>query len=312
MTLGALIVLYHPDNEQLARIVEVARACDGLVVVDNTPQPAGHVQEASRRHGFELIHHGNRRGIAGAFNAGLAALFARDIEAVALLDQDSTVPAQFFRMMREICSGFGSRPFIVGPRIFDENEQRFLPELMTNGLTLRRVPIDAGGSTQRCAFLISSGSVISRGAFMRLGQFDESLFIDHVDTEYCLRALARDVPLYVVPSLILAHRIGAKRRHRIGPFQMSAMHHPWYRRYYGARNAVQLGIRYGMRFPVAVVPSLLTVWQVMQIVLCEQDKRVKLKGILLGVADGLCGRLGTLEDVRPGWSARVGKRARHG
>ncbi|MGN4032131.1 glycosyltransferase family 2 protein, partial [Burkholderia gladioli] len=88
--------------------------------------------------------------------------------------------------------------------------------------------------------------------------------------------------------------------------------HPWYRRYYSARNAVQLGMQYGMRFPVAIVPNLLTLWQVVQIVLCEDDKGTKLKGIWFGIADGLFGRLGSLDEARPGWAARLGERVRHG
>ncbi|MBI0330204.1 glycosyltransferase family 2 protein [Burkholderia plantarii] len=313
MRLGALIILYHARDEQLARIGEVARACDALVLVDNTPAADPRAREAARQAGVELIHHGNRGGIAGAYNVGLAALFARGIDAVALFDQDSTVPEPFFPTMRALCARFGAQPFLAGPRIFDENEQRYLPELTSNGVTVRRLSITPDAPALRCAFLISSGSVISREAFACLGRFDETLFIDHVDTEYCFRALARGVPVYVVPSLVLAHRIGSKRRHRIGPFEISAMHHPWYRRYYSARNAVQLGMQYGLRFPVAIVPNLLTLWQIVQIVLCEDDKRAKLEGIAFGVADGLFGRLGPLDEARPGWAARVNpKRVRHG
>ncbi|WP_323120129.1 glycosyltransferase family 2 protein [Burkholderia alba] len=311
-TLGALIILFHPTGEQLERIVALRRAADALVVVDNSPRPDPHARALAEREGIALLHHGNRGGIAGAFNVGLAALFGQGADAVALFDQDSAVPAPFFPMMRELCAGFGARPFIAGPRIFDENDGRFLPELMTSGVTVRRVPMEAGARMQRCAFLISSGSVLSRAAFERLGRFDEALFIDHVDTEYCLRALARDVPLYVVPSLVLPHRIGARQRHRLGPLRITSMNHPWYRRYYSARNAVQLGMQYGLRFPVAVVPSLLTVWQIVQIVLCERDKLAKLNGILVGVADGLLGRLGPLERTHPRWAARATEQARQG
>ncbi|MCM3016177.1 hypothetical protein M3570_21125, partial [Bacillus subtilis] len=171
--------------------------------------------------------------------------------------------------------------------------------------------IEPGTPMQRCAFLISSGCVVSRDAFDVLGRFDETLFIDHVDTEYSFRALARNVPLYVVPSLVLPHRIGAKQRHAIGPFEMTSMNHSWQRRYYSARNAVQLGMQYGLRFPVALVPNLLTVWQVVQIALVERDKRAKLAGILFGVADGLFGRLGPLERTRPRLAARA-QRVRQG
>ncbi|KVA72894.1 rhamnosyltransferase [Burkholderia ubonensis] len=303
--LGALVILYHPTDAQLASLDALRRASDALLVVDNSPQPDARAREACARDGIALLHHGNRGGIAGAFNAGLAALFRERVDAVALFDQDSTAPDAYFPAMRDVCAGLAPRAFLAGPRIFDENARSFLPELSTNGITLRRLNIEPGAAMQRCAFLISSGCVVSRDAYDTLGPFDETLFIDHVDTEYCFRALARNVPLYVVPSLVLTHRIGAKRRHALGPFAMTSMNHPWQRRYYSARNAVQLGIQYGLRFPVAIVPNLLTLWQIVQIALVERDKRAKLGGIALGIADGLFGRLGPLERTRPRLAARV-------
>ncbi|KWA79086.1 rhamnosyltransferase [Burkholderia ubonensis] len=303
--LGALVILYHPTDAQLASLDALRRASDVLLVVDNSPQPDARARDACARDGIALLHHGNRGGIAGAFNAGLAALFRERVDAVALFDQDSTAPDAYFPAMRDVCAGLAPRAFLVGPRIFDENARSFLPELSTNGITLRRLNIEPGAAMQRCAFLISSGCVVSRDAYDTLGPFDETLFIDHVDTEYCFRALARNVPLYVVPSLVLTHRIGAKRRHALGPFAMTSMNHPWQRRYYSARNAVQLGIQYGLRFPVAIVPNLLTLWQIVQIALVERDKRAKLGGIALGIVDGLFGRFGPLERTRPRLAARV-------
>ncbi|MGN4039531.1 glycosyltransferase family 2 protein, partial [Burkholderia gladioli] len=143
MTLGALIILYHPSAAQLARIGELARDCDALVAVDNTPGGDPAARALALREGIELIAHGNRGGIAGAYNAGLAALYARGMDAVALFDQDSSVPPRFFATMREVCAGFGARAFLAGPRIFDENEQRYLPELATNGVTVRRLAMRA-------------------------------------------------------------------------------------------------------------------------------------------------------------------------
>ncbi|KWB60405.1 glycosyltransferase family 2 protein [Burkholderia ubonensis] len=303
--LGALVILYHPTDAQLASLDALRRASDALLVVDNSPQPDARAREACARDGIALLHHGNRGGIAGAFNVGLAALFRERVDAVALFDQDSTAPDAYFPAMRDVCAGLAPRAFLAGPRIFDENARSFLPELSTNGITLRRLNIEPGAAMQRCAFLISSGCVVSRDAYDTLGPFDETLFIDHVDTEYCFRALARNVPLYVVPSLVLTHRIGAKRRHALGPFAMTSMNHPWQRRYYSARNAVQLGIQYGLRFPVAIVPNLLTLWQIVQIALVERDKRAKLGGIALGIVDGLFGRFGPLERTRPRLAARV-------
>ena len=307
--LGALIILFHPSEAQLARAVAMRSACDRLLVVDNSPSPDARAAMMLGEAGVALLHHGNRNGIAGAFNCGLSALFDSGVDAVALFDQDSEAPAAYFAVMRDRCASMGGRAFLAGPRIFDENDQRFLPELATSGLAVERLSIHADAALQRCAFLISSGCVISREAFARLGRFDESLFIDHVDTEYCLRALLRNVPVYVVPSLVLLHRIGSRRRHKLGSLELTTMNHPSFRRYYSARNAMQLALQYGLRLPVAIVPNVLTLWQIVQIVLLEKDKLAKLHAIALGLFDGFFGRMGPLERMRPRLAAKVARTA---
>jgi rhamnosyltransferase len=305
--LGALIILFHPDEDQLARAVDMRNQCDRLLVIDNSPQPDRRAAQWLGDERVALLHNGNRNGIAGAFNVGLNALFEQGVDAVALFDQDSTAPAHYFPVMRDRCESLGHHAFLAGPRIFDESDQRFLPELATSGLTVKRLSLNTDSPLQRCAFLISSGCVISREAFARLGRFDEDLFIDHVDTEYCLRALLEEVPVYVVPSLVMLHRIGSRRRHRFGPLELTTMNHPGFRRYYSARNAMQLALQYGLRLPVAVVPNLLTLWQIVQIVLAEKDRLAKLNAIAWGLVDGMFGRLGPIEHTRPRIAARAAK-----
>ncbi len=307
--LGALIILFHPSEAQLARAVAMRERCDRLLVVDNSPLPDARAAIMLGEAGVALQHHGNRNGIAGAFNCGLSTLFDSGVEAVALFDQDSEAPADYFTVMRERCASMSGRAFLAGPRIFDENDQRFLPELATSGLAVERLAIQADVPLQRCAFLISSGCVVSREAFARLGRFDEALFIDHVDTEYCLRALLRNVPVYVVPSLVLLHRIGSRSRHKLGPLELTTMNHPGFRRYYSARNAMQLALQYGLRLPVAIVPNVLTLWQIVQILLLEKHKAAKLKAIAQGVFDGFFGRMGPLERTRPRLAANVARAA---
>ena len=305
--LGALIVLFHPSDEQLARVVAMRTACDRLLVVDNSPQPDRRAELLLGDAGIALQYHGNRHGIAGAFNCGLSALFEQGADAVVLFDQDSEAPAGYFAVMHDRCASLNGQAFLLGPRIFDENDQRYLPELATSGLAVERLSLRADAELQRCAFLISSGCVISREAFARLGRFDEALFIDHVDTEYCLRALLRNVPLYVVPSLVLSHRIGSRRRHKLGSFELTTMNHLGFRRYYSARNAMQLALQYGMRLPVAIVPNVLTLWQIVQIALLEKDKLAKLNAIALGLFDGFFGRMGPLERTRPRFASKLAR-----
>ena len=216
-TLGALVILYHPSDAQLDALGAWRHACDALLVVDNTPQPDARAASCARARAsrccITAIAAGSRARTTRA-----AALFRDRIDAVALFDRIRRCRPRISRDARSV-RGAWRAPVLAGARIFDENARSFLPELSTNGIGLRRLRIEPGASLQRCAFLISSGCVVSRDAFDVLGRFDETLFIDHVDTEYSFRALSRNVPLYVVPSLVLPHRIGAKQRHALGPLK---------------------------------------------------------------------------------------------
>jgi rhamnosyltransferase len=57
-------------------------------------------------------------------------------------------------------------------------------------------------------FLISSGSLISLSALDKIGKFDEGLFIDHVDTDWCLRTRAHGFRLCGVGRARLNHTFG--------------------------------------------------------------------------------------------------------
>jgi rhamnosyltransferase len=58
--------------------------------------------------------------------------------------------------------------------------------------------------------VISSGTAATRRVFEVAGVLDENLFIDFVDTEWCLRCRSKNIPIRVVPSAVMHHRIGSK------------------------------------------------------------------------------------------------------
>ncbi|MGF6933865.1 rhamnosyltransferase [Paraburkholderia sp. UCT70] len=304
--LGALVVLYRPTAEHLTHLLELCAHGTPLLVVDNSPAASGALADALNAHGAEYLCNANRGGIAGAYNRGLARMFERGLGAVALLDQDSQVSTDYFRLMLESCKALGPRAFAIGPRIYDENVRHFLPQMVSNGFSIRTLVFEADASLQPCSFLLSSGCVVSRLAYERLGAFAEALVIDHVDTEYSLRALLHGVQFYVEPRLTLLHRIGHKRQHRLGPVRITSMNHPAFRRYYMARNGMHLCVQYVPSLPVALVPNFITLLQVFQVLLFESGKLAKLSSIGCGIVDGLLGRLGPLETARPRLAARLG------
>jgi rhamnosyltransferase len=97
---GAVVVTYFPTGEQVANLHALAASCAHLCVVDNTPE-AGDWHGAVVDAGISVLNNGNRGGIAGAFNRGIAELEARGAELFFLLDQDSKLPPGYFAAMCE-------------------------------------------------------------------------------------------------------------------------------------------------------------------------------------------------------------------
>lgn len=52
--------------------------------------------------------------------------------------------------------------------------------------------------------------LIRRSVFERVGVLDERLFIDYVDTEWCLRCAAQGITVRIIPAASMTHSIGDK------------------------------------------------------------------------------------------------------
>ncbi len=308
--LAALTVLYHPTDPQLHRVVSLAQRCACVLVVDNTPDADLQRATLLQGAGVQYLHHGNLGGIAGALNRGLSHLFAQSFDAVVLLDQDSELPDDYFSVMQAECDGRQGDAFMLGPVIYEPAVGACLPVLRVRRLLFQVLALNKDSPTEPCSFLITSGSVVSRQAYLRLGRFDEALLIDHVDTEYCLRARQLNVPVFVVPRLVMRHQIGVKARHQVGPVALTAMNHSPSRRYYFVRNAVHLVLRRAWHYPIVSMLLMFVVFtQLLAVCLFEADKRKKLNCMRLGLLDGLAGRLGTLDHNRPDLAIRLQGRA---
>ena len=104
-------------------------------------------------------------------------------------------------------------------------------------LDFKRLDCDQADAVVNVDFLLSSGSLLPLSALANIGLMDESLFIDHVDTEWCFRAKAHGFQLFGVCDAVMTHALGERRkeiwflRQRVVPF------HKPFRYYYMFRNS---------------------------------------------------------------------------
>ncbi len=62
----------------------------------------------------------------------------------------------------------------------------------------------------RVDIVIASGTAATRPALTAAGVLDEGLFIDLVDTDWCLRCRAHGVPIRVVPEAVMRHSVAPR------------------------------------------------------------------------------------------------------
>jgi rhamnosyltransferase len=246
---SSVTVAFNPDP---ARFEEQLRALRGQVdrtiVVDNgCDPPVERLFEKSSDpdlKSIRIVALPENQGIARALNAGIAEARAGGAEFVVLLDHDSVPAPGMVELMvaayRRDAAQPGAAPIAaMGPRVKDFRDAREYPFIRLGWLRNRHLRCgDTGGEVVECDFLISSGTLLPLASFDAIGAFEEDLFIDSVDREWCFRARARGFTLKGVCAAQLDHRLGDHRRSVAGGIEL-IVHSPE-RLYYMTRNRMLL------------------------------------------------------------------------
>lgn len=296
---GAVAVCHLPDRELLRRgLAATAPQVARIVVVDNGSDESefaalraalAHVPNA------EFLRLNTNLGVAAAQNAGLRHILQAGLKYALLLDQDSVpAPDMVARLVRALdaLQARGDRVAAVGPIFVDRKLGEAAPFVRFRGLWLERRRCGYGNEVVPTDFLISSGSLLSLGALPDIGFMNEALFIEHVDTEWCLRALRRGWRLCGVCDARLEHDRGeAMRRYWLGRWHFVPQHPP-VRHYYLVRNGVYLLVH--GRSPLrSLLPQALKLAQALVLYTCLGPERTeRLRVMLLGAWHGFRGRLG--------------------
>lgn len=241
----AVIVTYEPDNARVERILRTLHGeVRGAVIVDNGSEG---IDEDRWRLAFPTLvlrRLGANRGVAAAQNEGVAAARELGASLVLLLDQDS-MPGP--GMVPALCAALESllerkkKVACVGPRLRPRGSTEADGFTRIGWLTFATVVQPSAGEVAiECEFMIASGSLIPLAAWEDVGGMEEGLFIDQVDTEWCLRARSKGYGIYGASAAVLEHSIAdAAQRVWLGGWRRVPRHEPL-RYYYIFRNTLSL------------------------------------------------------------------------
>jgi len=233
--IAAVVVLYRPAPDVADNVAAFAGQVDRVWAVDNSEAPDPAVVERLRAFpNLEYVALGDNLGIAAALNAGCAGAREAGYSWILTLDQDSTADEGMVATLASALSGCddGAPVGVIAPIHRDDS-----------GHTARHAEGCADVLT-----VITSGDLLSLEAWSDVGGFDESLFIDQVDHELCLRLRVYGYRVVQCGSASMLHRLGNMTVHRF-PRHAYVTNHSALRRYYITRNRLEVVRKYGDAFP---------------------------------------------------------------
>ena len=147
---------------------------------------------------------------------------------------------------------------------------------------------------------ITSGSLIKAEIFEAAGFYDETLFIDYVDTDFCLRVQKGGYKILSVSSAFLEHELGQRQARHFFGLQISFRIHTAWRYYYIFRNRLLLYRRYWAIAPGWLLHDLRwLILEVGRIFLLEDGRKPKIRALMHGIKDGLRNKAGRHPDYPP-------------
>jgi len=294
--LCGLVVTFHPNDTVVENLRAMVRECGRVIVVDNGSE-AGWRESLRSMAGIEVMANTRNAGLAAALNQGMRRAAERGFSWVLAFDQDSRPGPDFSRALFATLRAHpeASRVAVVAANICETieggREHRWLcPHPWLPG-AFTKVPL-RGHDLPSVTMAITSGSLLRLADFAVVGPFAEELFIDYVDTDYCLRCRAAGHLIAVSSAARLVHSFGARDRRRRWGLTFTPTNHSPRRHFYIARNRPAMIRRHGLKhfhwllFDLAAAGLLLV-----RVLAVEERKMTKLRAMIRGTIDGLRGRL---------------------
>lgn len=288
----SVIVAYNPDLSQLlSTIGSIQGQGSSVIVVNNGTELL--ISDVKVINEFKNV------GIATAQNDGIFEAIANGATHIALFDQDSEVPENYFEKMLEAVETLDNVG-MVAPSIFDVNKRlRVEPKLYTREKKLTLIQPSAkdteminAGKYRLAAVPIASGSFFPLSTINSVGVMNDNLFIDSVDTDFAIRILLSDLDIYQINNLIMNHAIGNRKPVNIGKFAFWTTNHSPMRRYMMTRNIILIRNLYSKNVRGLTHMMFRTLLSTFVYILFEQQKASKLHAFVRGMVAGVRGKTG--------------------
>jgi rhamnosyltransferase len=284
-------VSYHPTDELIENVAALINQVDEIVIVDNgsgdkTKQLLNHLEKQYSK--LNVVFLPENLGIAAALNIGVKKAKAAGYKWVITFDQDSQVTPFMIETMLRAYEDYPNKDIVasLSPR-YKNKETGNISSSRFEKLTDGCLPYS------EIFEVMTSGNLIKAKIFDSLGYFNEELFIDSVDTEYCFRCIRNNYKILEVKNATIQHSAGTPIQHKFLWKKPFSTNHSPLRRYYIARNSVYIYKNFFLyQFSWVIKHIHFSIKSLIVVILFEKNRKEKIIANFLGLLDGFSGKMG--------------------
>jgi rhamnosyltransferase len=280
--IAGVVVLYNPAQSVLESVSSYIDSVEVLYVLDNSEKYNSEViKEIKKIKKVKYFSMNGNQGIAKALNFGAALAIQDKYDWLLTMDQDSlAAKGMIWTMLEYLKQERGGNMGIVSPLHVVPGEN--IPKYEK--------------SFEKVLIAMTSGNLLNIPIYKKNGPFLESLFIDSVDTEYCLRLHINGYKVVCSYDAYLFHPVGSPKRYPFFGRKILVSNHAPIRRYYMTRNKLYVSQLYRKDFPEFCKSELKENWRdLVKILLFEKEKAKKILMMIRGYLDYRKGKVGKYE-----------------
>jgi rhamnosyltransferase len=285
--IAGVVVLFNPDTSVVENISSYIEQLDCLYIIDNSNKSYEPIAEHFKgQTKIIYFHHSKNIGIAKALNIAAQNAINDGYSFLLTMDQDSKLSRNTIDEYRKYIEISANDR--IGILTLHQRVKNFIIHRLDD-------------STENIQTAFTSGSLMNLEAFDKAGPFDEKLFIDYVDHEYCLRLRKISYKIVRLNSVYCDHQLGNLLARRIFGFIIPITNHSSIRHYYRTRNRIYVASIYFKEFPAWVATDIIRFfYETLIVILFEHQKKEKIGMILKGICHFVHGKYGKIYEYSSG------------
>lgn len=193
MKIAAAVILYHPAKDAISSIQSYYDHVDKVFVFDNTETNSTIKYDLVKLSKVEFHQDYKNDGVAKRLNEASRMAIDEKFDWLLTMDQDTS---------------FTSDAISNYINCFQRYEGKEKVAMFGTRFSRKEAQTTNDCSSIKAGKLITSGSLVNLSLFETIGEFDERLFIDAVDYDYCFRAQIAGFPIMQFSNIYTLHAVG--------------------------------------------------------------------------------------------------------